>query len=224
MQAVESTSAESVLSGSRQRRIRIWLIVLGLMALAGWAGVLGFAYLVTDWPLVLIALSPLNRHLVIVAASVEPWAFVSVGLARCLLSCLAGHQLGSAVGPEALVWLEENSPRLSRWVRWVERLFQRSAYAALLLWPGLVVSMLGGIAEMRVGAVMAVASVGLLARLLVILYLGQWLLEPIEWLLAQIGQYRLEITLTIVVGFGVYQWIRRARSGAAGPDGAGDVS
>ena len=200
------------LSGEQQRQMRICLIVFGVLAVAGWAGVLGFGYLVTDAPLWLIALSPLNRHLVLVAPKVAPWAFVSVGVTRRLLTCATSFGLGRAVGKGAIAWVAHNSPRTHRIVVWLERLFDRSAYVAILLLPGSVISLLAGISGMRLPVFLLVASAGLVLRMLVILKLGQWLLEPIEWLLDQIAQHRLELTLAIVALVVLYQWRSRSQS------------
>ena len=208
------------LSGEQQRQMRICLIVFGVLAAAGWAGVLGFSYLVTDAPLLLIALSPLNRHLVLVAPKVAAWAFISVGVTRRLLTCATSFGLGRAVGTGAITWVQRNSPRTHRVVAWLERLFDRSAYVAILFLPGGVISLLAGISGMRLPVFLAWATAGLVLRMLVILQLGQWLLEPIEWLLDQIAQHRLEITLAIVAGVVLYQWRSRSRSRPQPPGSA----
>ncbi len=202
-------------SPEQLRRMRIWFGVLAVLGIAGWIGTFGVARLANDLPLLLIVLSPVIRHLVLVAPTVHPAAFLGVALARGLVSCAVGFQLGRAVGEAGLRWLDVRSPGFGRFVRWVERLFERSAPVAVLLLPGLLVSVLAGISGMRFGVLLALASVGLALRLLAILGFALWFREPILWLLQFFDRNWLAITLAIVAIVALDRWRRSATSSAA---------
>ncbi len=194
------------------RSMRIWFGVLALLSIAGWIGTFGVARLANDLPLLLIVLSPVIRHLVLVASSVSPAAFLSVAILRGLVSIVVGFQLGRAVGRSGLRWLDVRSPGFGRFVRWIERLFERSAPAAVLLLPGLLVAVLAGISGMRVATLLALAVVGLALRMLAILSFGLWLREPIQWLLQFFDRNWIAITLGIVAIVALNRWRRSARA------------
>jgi membrane protein DedA with SNARE-associated domain len=178
-------------------------------------------YLVNHAPLLLIALSPLGRHLLLVAPIVDPVAFVAVGVARRMLFYLASFHLGRALGPAGLPWLEARAARFARFVRWLERLFARASHAVVLLMTGPLVSALAGISGMRVGVFAALATTGLVARMLIVLGLGEWLREPIEAALAVIDEYRLPGTLVLIGAIALHQWRRRAAAPRRPAPGAG---
>ncbi len=203
-------------SPEQLRRMRIWFGVLAVLGVAGWIGTFGVARLANDLPLLLIVLSPVNRHLLLVAPTVSPAAFLSVAIARGLVSCTVGFQLGRAVGKSGLRWLDARSPGFGRFVRWVERLFERSAPVAILLLPGLLVSVLAGISGMRFGVLLALACAGLTLRLLAILGFAFWFREPILWLLQFFDRNWLPITLAIVAIVALNRWRRSAASRNSG--------
>ncbi len=199
------------LSSERQRQMRFWIAVVAVMGIASWLGVFGVARLANDAPLLLIVLSPLIRHLMLVAASVGTVEFLAVAWSRTLFSCAVACNLGRAVGPAGLDWLDGNSPSVSRFMRWIERLFSRSAIVAMLVWPSFAVAMLAGVSGLRLASVLIWCGIGLLIRLSLILVLGQAFMEPIQWLLDVIDTNWKEVTLTMIVAWAAYRGIRRLR-------------
>jgi membrane protein DedA with SNARE-associated domain len=196
-------------SPTQLRNMRLWFGVLAVLGIAGWAGTLGVARLANDLPLLLIVLSPVNRHLVLVAPTVHPALFLGVAIARGLLSCLVGFQLGRLVGKPGLRWLDGNSPGMGRFVRWAERLFERSAPVAILVFPNLIVSLLAGISGMGSRPLLGLAFVGLTLRMLAILGFALWFREEIAWLLHAFDRYWIPITLALVALVVLYQLHRR---------------
>ena len=63
--------------------------VMGVLGAASMIGVGSSLYLLNHHPLVLIALSPLGRHLLLVAPAVDPLAFIAVAVSRRLVFYLA---------------------------------------------------------------------------------------------------------------------------------------
>ena len=177
------------------------------------------AYLVNHYPLLLIGLSPIGRHLILVVPRVDPVGFILVGGLRRFAFYLACFQLGRALGPPGVVWLEERAARFARFVRWIESWFRKAPRLVVLFFAGPTVSALAGMSGMAISTYVGLASLSLLARLVLILAFGELLREPIEWLLALIDEYWVQITTAMVLGVLLYQWwrIRRSRRQADQP-------
>ena len=171
-------------------------------------GVAFSPYLVSHFPLLLIALSPLGRHLVLVAPIVDPVAFILVSLTRRMAFYQASFHLGRALGPPGIDWIETRSPYFGSFVRWLEKLFARASHVVVLAMAGPTVSMLAGISGMHAMVFSALATVGLVLRLLVVLSLAEWLRGYIEALLAWIDAYWIPATVVMVSGVLVYRWRR----------------
>jgi membrane protein DedA with SNARE-associated domain len=183
------------------------LSLMGLLGACSMVGVAFSLYLINHYPLLLVAMSPIGRHLVLAAPNVDPLAFVLVAGGRRLLFYVASYHLGTALGPAGLIWLELRMARLARFVRWLERIFERWSYAVLVLTPGPTVSSLAGIARMPLRVFLPLVSVGLMLRTVLVVLFASWLREPIEALLELIDAYWVPGTLLMVLGVLVYRWM-----------------
>lgn len=184
-----------------------------MLSVGSMIGVGFFPYLVNHYPLLLVALSPLGRHLMLVVPIVDPVALVAVGVLRRGAFYLACFQLGRALGPAGVHWLEERAARFARALRWLEALFARAPRLVVLVMAGPTISMLAGMARMETATYIPLALVSLVVRLLVIVWFGEILREPIEWVLAWLDENWVSTTAVLVVAtLGVQWWrIRRAR-------------
>jgi hypothetical protein len=186
------------------------------MATLGSASLLGVAfslYLVNHYPLLLIALSPLGRHLVLVAPIVDPAAFLLVAVARRMVFYLSCFGLGRALGPAGIVWIEARNARFGRFVRWLERLFARASRLVVVGMVGPTVSMLAGSSGMRAVIFAPLATLGILLRMLVVLGFAEWFRVYIEAILAWIDQYWIPGTVLMVGGVLVYRFRKRRAPG-----------
>ncbi len=205
------------LSGPEQRVVRLCLSALGGLGAASMLGVASSLYLMNTYPLLLIALSPLGRHLVLVAPVVDPVAFVAVAVGRRMIFYLPCFQLGRTLGPSGITWIEARAARFGFFVRWMERLFARASHVIAFTMAGPTVSALAGMSEMRGGVFAALAALGLVARMLLLLTFAEWLRAPIEVVREWIYEYWVPGTLVIVTGIALQRWRRRgARNGAPG--------
>jgi len=188
--------------------------MLGILSLGSLAGAASSLYLVNHHPLLLIALSPLGRHLLLVAPIVDPVAFVVVAVLRRMAFYLACFQMGRGLGPSGVEWLEARAARFAVFVRWIERLFGRAPHAVVLVLAGPTVSGLAGMSGMRTAAFVSLATLSLVMRMLFLLGFAEILRDPIQWLLSRIDEYWVPGTAVLVVGALAYQWrrIRRARA------------
>ena len=193
------------LSDEQRKLARRCLWGLGILGAGSLGGVAFSLYLVNHYPLLLMALSPLGRHLVLVAPTVDPTALVFVTVIRRMAFYLLTFYLGRALGSTAIDWLEARSPYFARFVRWLERLFARASHLVVLVMAGPTVSALAGISGMRVAVYLPLATTGLVARILLVIGLAEWLREPIEWMLALIDRYWVPGTVVLVVATLAYQ-------------------
>lgn len=195
----------------RSRRALTALAVLGTGSMIGVAFSL---YLLSHFPLLLIALSPLGRHLVLVAPIVDPFAFVAVGVARRLAFYHASYELGGALGSRGVEWIEQRAASFARFVRWLERIFARASKLVVLFFSGPTVSALAGISGMRLIVFLSLAVVSLTVRMLLILGFAELVREPIEAVLAWVDRYWLPGTAVTVTGVALFQWVRIRRARA----------
>ena len=97
--ADDALGSIALLDSEQRKTVRLCLSVLGALGTASLIGVAFSLYLVNHYPLLLIALSPLGRHMVLVAPMVDPIAFVVVAVARRMGFYLASFHLGRTLGP-----------------------------------------------------------------------------------------------------------------------------
>jgi len=194
------------------------LTLLGFLGGGSLVGVASSLYLVNNYPLLLIALSPIGRHLILVAPIVDPIAFIGVAVARRLVFYLGSFYLGRALGVSGITLLGTRSARAARLVAWLQQLFRRAPHAAVLLLPGPVMSILAGMSGMRRSPFFILTSLGLFFRMVIIVRVAEQLREPIEALLAFVDEYWMEGTVVMVIVVSIYQWSQRRSGLAIGKD------
>lgn len=200
-----------LLSSEDRRVARLSLMALGVLSAGSMLGVAFSLYLVNHQPLLLVGLSPLGRHLWLVAPIVDPVALVLVLVTRRMLFYLASFHLGRALGPQGILWVEARAARFGRFVRWIERLFGRASHAVVLTMTGPTVSALAGISGMRVTVFLALATAGLVARVVIVILLAEEIRAYIEAVLAWIDRYWIPGTVLMVAGVLAYRWRVRGR-------------
>jgi len=192
------------------RLARLCLWVLGVLGSGSLLGVAASLYLVNHHPLLLIALSPIGRHMVLIAPAVDPVAFVVVLVTRRMLFYLACFHLGRALGPLGIPWLEARAARFARFVRWLERIFSRAPRLVVLGMSGPTVSALSGVSGMSAWTFSALATTSLVLRSLLVLGFAAWIRESIEIARVWIDERWIPGTVVMVALVVVYRWRRRA--------------
>jgi hypothetical protein len=213
-QPSQSSPESRPLTGPEQQRVRLCVGLLALLGTGSLIGVASFAFLATEYPLLLIALSPLGRHLILVAPVVDPFTFAAIGLARRTLFYLPCFGLGRTLGPNAIRWIEARAARFAGFVRWIERIFGLAPRVVVAALPGPTVSALAGISGMPLGLFLSLAAAGTLARMGLYLYFGDWLSQPIDAVRSFLFEYRVPLTAAILALYAAQRWrrARRARS------------
>ncbi len=188
--------------------------MLATLTVGTWIGVATSPYLVNNHPLVLIGISPLSRHMILVAPLIGAPMLLLVGGLRSLAFTAVSYVLGRSIGEPGLVWLEQRSENAGRFVRWLERFFQRWSYVAVFIFPLGVMACVAGVARMRPVGFFAAATAGIMFRLSLYVWLADSIRGPIMRLLEFIRIYQVPATVVLVVGIGAYQVYKRRGRGS----------
>jgi membrane protein DedA with SNARE-associated domain len=180
--------------------------------------------LVVTQPLLLVALNPVLRHLVLVANQVEPAVFFVVGALRLFGPDPFHYLLGRWYGDTALSWLERKSPRAGRVVRAVEAAFARAGPVILFVAPEGIVCLLAGAARVRPVTFVAIDVAGTLCTLTVVRLFGRRYEQGIRDVLDFVEGNILALTLaSVVLVVCSALWRRRRTQRGTGP-GDGSAS
>jgi membrane protein DedA with SNARE-associated domain len=196
------------------RLARRCLTLLGALWAISTLGRAFSLYLVNHYPLLLVAMSPMGSHVLLGAAVANPIALLVVTTLRRLLFYGGMFFLGRALGQRAVQWVEARAKRFGRFVRFLERLFERAPRLVVLLAAGPTVSALAGMSGMPLATFGMLATTGLVVRLWIWIQFADVLREPIEQLLVLIDEYWVPGTIVLVVIIGITQWrqVRAARA------------
>ncbi|MFP6655537.1 MAG: hypothetical protein VCB25_07900 [Myxococcota bacterium] len=208
-----SGAAPSTLGlSSRDRKIvRVCLMILAALTVGTWIGIASLPYLVSNHPLVLIGISPLSRHMILVAPLVGAPMVLLVGGLRTLAFTAVSYFLGRSLGEPGLVWLERRAEKAGRFIRWLERFFQRWSYLAIFVFPLGAMACVAGVSRMHPYGFFTAATAGIAFRLSLYVWLADSIREPIMRLLEFIDAYQFPATVVLVIGIGVYQVYKRRR-------------
>ncbi len=190
-------------------RIRVLASALVVLGTGSLIGVSFSPYLVNHFPLLLVGLSPLGRHLILVAPITQPAAFVSVVLTRRVLFYSVCFQLGHTLGDPALAMIEDRFRRLKPFVRFLERIFTRWSHLVVVFLPGPLVSTLAGISGMSFRVFLGLSVGGMFVRLCLVVAFAEWAREPIEQILAFLDRNWREATALMISGVAIQQLWRR---------------
>jgi membrane protein DedA with SNARE-associated domain len=208
-------SAESVIPTDphRGRRLLTFLIApIVAMVVAGYVADALWPSLVNENPLLLISLSAKNRYLVLVVNHVEPWAYFLIGSIRLLLPDPFFFAIGWFFGAAALHWMERRTPTTGRYMRAVEGWFGKWGAPLVVLFPNNYVCLVAGAAKMNPIKFAALNIVGTIARLTMILFVGDVFSGPIDSLLGFIANWRIPL-LIISISLVAIFWISELRRG-----------
>jgi membrane protein DedA with SNARE-associated domain len=105
--------------------------------------------LVKDHPLLLVALEPRNRWIILVAEKVSFWPLLIWGTVRRLASDPLFFLLGHLYGDGAVRWAEKRFDGGTGIIRGVEKVFQKAGPVLVFFFPGSLVCVLAGATGMN---------------------------------------------------------------------------
>ncbi|MGH7749873.1 MAG: hypothetical protein ACREQ5_34665, partial [Candidatus Dormibacteria bacterium] len=148
--------------GSPWRRgaTRRLLGVVVLLFVAGGVGDTLAPVLIVHSPLLLVALNPRARNVLLASRTVGVVPLLAVSLVRRLITVPVLYRLGRIHGDASLAWVDRRFPRTGRWTRRVERWFDRAAAPVVVLLPGALTGYLAGSTGMREAKLLGLSAVG----------------------------------------------------------------
>lgn len=193
-------------------------LVFGAIAAAivlGWIGDALWGSLVDRHPLALILLNAKPRYLILTVNDIDAWAFYPVATARLVVTKPLVWLVGAWYGPRAMTWAEERSERGGRILRFAERHFSRWGWLIVLITSSNPVCLMAGAAGFPLAGFLVLAVVGTIARLVVLDLVGEAFAQPIDVVVAWVGDHRtLVVALSVaVVATGLAWQHRHRRSG-----------
>lgn len=174
-------------------------------------------WLLVEHPLVLVALAPEIRHMVLAVGTVDFWVLLVVGAARRVLSMLSSYGIAAVYGVVAIRWLEGRWPRVGRVARWLDRAMRRRGPLLLLIVPSYTMSVMAGFSRYPLRNFLAVTAVGQLWMVAVYLLVGEsilgWTAPLLGWLRGHVWECTAATVTVVGIQQGVSQWRKRRRAG-----------
>jgi membrane protein DedA with SNARE-associated domain len=190
---------------------RVLLVAIAVLFGATTLGAAFAPYLAVRYPLLLIALNPWPRHIILVAPHTPIHWLVPVAALRGLCTCIVAFEVGRRYGPQGIRLFERRSPGLGRLLRWFEGVFAQAAGVFVFLSPGPLTSTLSAISGGSRTMTLSLSGLGLALWATINHRLGDWLAPWTAPIMGFIQRYLLETTLACVVIVLGYQWIARKR-------------
>ncbi len=203
---------------SRRGATRTLLGAAVLVVVAGGVGDTASPVLVVHAPLLLVALNPRARNVLLASPTVAVVPLVGVSLIRRLVPIPVLYRLGRIHGDTSLAWADRRFPRSARWLRRVERWFHRAEAPVVLLLPGMLTAYLAGSTGMREATLLLLSTLSIAVRLAVLLVAGNVFNAPLTWLLHVVASHQwslLALSITITVAQALRLLMRRRRRAAA---------
>jgi membrane protein DedA with SNARE-associated domain len=222
MNDVPAAEGEAGEAYARRKRALTLAAPVVVVMLAGFLGTAFMPYLLARAPLVLVALSPIFRHLVLASRVVDAVPLFLIAVPRHFFPDIFVYLLGREFGRTALEWVEANSPSSGRFVRMLERLFSKAGVLVLLVSPDLVVSTLAGIARLPPALFVGANIAGTIGTVVVARFFGDVFDGPIRAILAFFQAHLALVTLASVLIVVVLNWhLKRRNEGVEGSRGPG---
>ena len=186
---------------ARRSRLRLFILI-GVIAVA-WVGTMvGTALsptLVVESPLLLIALNPNWRHVVLAVPVTDAVPFFAVTIARMFFTDPIFYLLGRWYGNDAVIWVEERSGGIGRVLRWTERKFKKAGRVILYFLPGGFICLLAGASGMSRTTFLLIDIAGTVTGAAIMRFAGDVFEGPIDVVREFVSDHMSELTLCTIV-------------------------
>lgn len=194
-----------------RQRLALLVVPVVVIAVVSTVGDALSPTLVVAEPLLLTALVPRNRILVLVAPQVDFLPFFAIGMVRLMLTDPLFYLLGRRYGDRAIRWAERRSGSPAS-VRVAEAWFRRAAYPIVAITPNNIICVLAGATGMPPVPFLVANLGGTAVRMVLIWWIGDMFSEPLLDAVGFIGEYRWWFTGSTVLLVAWSLW-RGRRSG-----------
>lgn len=189
------------LTDTERERLRRLAALPVALALVAYVGQILTGTLISNAPLVLMALNATDPILLLVAHEAPVTGFMIVGVIRLFAPDLFLYQLGKEFGPNTRGYLDrELGPgnRMTRALDWLERWFPRIGWLMLFAIPGYPMCLLSGIARMNRIWFVIVNLAGTVTRLILIWWVSSVFEGPVGSVVRFINRYSLLFTAAMI--------------------------
>jgi membrane protein DedA with SNARE-associated domain len=165
--------------------------------------------LVQNHPLLLVALEPRNRWIILVADKVSFLPLLVWGTVRRLASDPLFFLLGHLYGDGAVRWAERRFDANTGTVQKIERVFQKAGPVLVFLFPGALVCVLAGATGMSPAAFVALNVVGTICTVTVLYHFASVVEGPVDAINGFYGnnfKWLTVVSITLTVFYVANQW------------------
>jgi uncharacterized membrane protein YdjX (TVP38/TMEM64 family) len=173
---------------------------------ASYAGNAFLSVLVTERPLLFIALNAQNRNLALAAGELDALSFYVVGFLRLLGPDPLFFLLGRWYGDGAIRWMERTAPSYGALLRQLEQWFDKARLLVVAIAPNNPVCLFAGAAGMTWGAFLAANAIGTAIRLVLVRLFSSAFDDQLSSVRGFIADYRwpLLVLSFVLVGFTIW--------------------
>ena len=191
--------------------IILFAIPMAITTVLAWVGDAFAPTLLVSAPIVLIICNPRLRNLLLTAPTLGAVPFITIAVARLLLTDPFFYWFGRRYGDVSIRWMERKLGPGASIVLWLERFFARTSHVAVALVPNSWICLLAGATRMRVWVFVTLNVGGTVARVVAIWMLGDVFADPLLSFNHWIGAHRLQLTLLTfaIVGVGIWRSMRK---------------
>lgn len=149
--------------------------------------------LLVEHPLLLVAMIPRTRYLVLTAPLVDVVPFFVVGLVRLVLTDPVFFAFGRRYGDVGIRWIERKSGS-PRTVQTAERWFRKASHPIVAVAPNNLVCVLAGATGMRTAPFLVLNLGGTAARMALVVWIGDVFSDQLLDVTDFVGRYRWWLT------------------------------
>jgi membrane protein DedA with SNARE-associated domain len=149
--------------------------------------------LLVEHPLLLVAMIPRTRYLVLTAPLVDVVPFFVVGLVRLVLTDPVFFAFGRRYGDVGIRWIERKSGS-PRTVQTAERWFRKASHPIVAVAPNNLVCVLAGATGMRTAPFLVLNLGGTAARMALVVWVGDLFSDQLLDVTDFVGRYRWWLT------------------------------
>jgi membrane protein DedA with SNARE-associated domain len=162
--------------------------------------------LVKNHPLLLVALEPRNRWVILVAEKVAFWPLLIFGTLRRLASDPLFFLLGYLYGDGAVRWAERKLDGGTGVIKWIEKAFHRAGPVLVFFFPGALVCVLAGATGMSPVLFFVLNIVGTLFTVTVLYNFASVVEGPVDAINRFYANNFKWLTVVSVVLTALYVW------------------
>lgn len=185
--------------------------ILGGSIVIGWLATAVFATLVDRHPLLLIAMNPSSKYLVLTVNQLDLWSYYPVAALRLMVTKPLMWLVGGWYGERAVAYAARRSERSAQVLRWLEAQFDRLGWLIVPITSNNAVCLLAGSTGFPLVPFLLLALLGTMVRLVLYDAFGAAFRDPIDRIVSVIADNRIAIVVVCTVAVVAVVWWQHRR-------------